>query len=49
MPGPHEDDDELIGLRTAAIKSRLHRARLRLMAALRTSEGGIVANERDVA
>lgn len=31
-----------------AVKSRLHRARLRLMAALRAEEGGVVANEREV-
>lgn len=43
-----EETAEVLGLATAAMKSRLHRARLRLMAALRASEGGIVANERDV-
>jgi len=37
-----------LGLALAAMKSRLHRARLRLMAALRASEGGVVANERNV-
>jgi len=31
-----------------AMKSRLHRARLRLMASLRAEEGGIVAHEREV-
>ena len=43
-----EETAAVLGLATAAMKSRLHRARLRLMAALRASEGGIVANERDV-
>jgi RNA polymerase sigma-70 factor (ECF subfamily) len=40
---------ELVGLGLPAMKSRLHRARLRLLAALRASEGGIVENEREVA
>jgi RNA polymerase sigma-70 factor (ECF subfamily) len=31
-----------------AMKSRLHRARLRLMASLRSDEGGVIAHERDV-
>jgi hypothetical protein len=31
-----------------AMKSRLHRARLRLLAAFRACEGGIVENEREV-
>lgn len=39
---------ELLALGLPATKSRLHRARLRLLAALRASEGGIVENERDV-
>ena len=43
-----EETAKVLGLSLAAMKSRLHRARLRLMAALRASEGGIVANERDV-
>lgn len=43
-----EETAEVIGVAAAAMKSRLHRARLRLMAALRASEGGVVENERDV-
>lgn len=39
---------EALGLGLAAMKSRLHRARLRSMAILRAAEGGIVANEREV-
>ena len=39
---------ELLGLTLPAMKSRLHRARLRLLAALRASEGGVVENEREV-
>jgi len=39
---------ELLGLGLPAMKSRLHRARLRLLAALRMSEGGVVENEREV-
>lgn len=35
-------------LSVAAMKSRLHRARLRLLAALRADEGGVVVNEREV-
>ena len=38
----------LLALALPAMKSRLHRARLRLLAALRASEGGIVENEREV-
>ncbi len=37
-----------LGLSQPAMKSRLHRARLRLMASLRSDEGGVVAHERDV-
>jgi RNA polymerase sigma-70 factor (ECF subfamily) len=40
---------ELLGLALPAMKSRLHRARLRLLAALRETEGGVVENERTVA
>ena len=43
-----EDTAAVLGLGLPAMKSRLHRARLRLMAAVRASEGGVVANERDV-
>jgi RNA polymerase sigma-70 factor, ECF subfamily len=43
-----EDTATILGLALPAMKSRLHRARLRLMAALRASDGGVVANERDV-
>jgi RNA polymerase sigma-70 factor, ECF subfamily len=43
-----ENTAELLGLSAPAMKSRLHRARLRMMAALRAEEGGVVANERDV-
>ncbi len=43
-----EEMTEVLGLGDAAMKSRLHRARLRLMAALRAEEGGVVANERHV-
>lgn len=39
---------EALGLGLAALKSRLHRARLRLLAALRDEEGGVVVNEREV-
>lgn len=39
---------ELLELTLSAVKSRLHRARLRLLAALRSSEGGVVEHERDV-
>jgi RNA polymerase sigma-70 factor (ECF subfamily) len=39
---------ELLGLGLPAMKSRLHRARLRLVAAFRASEGGVVENEREV-
>ncbi len=37
-----------LALSVAAMKSRLHRARLRLLAALRADEGGVVANESEV-
>jgi len=43
-----EDTAAALGLGLPAMKSGLHRARLRLMAALRAGEGGVVANERDV-
>jgi hypothetical protein len=39
---------ELLGIGLPAMKSRLHRARLRLVAAFRASEGGVVENEREV-
>jgi len=45
---PGEAVAEVLGLGLPAMKSRLHRARLRLLAALRASEGGIVENEREV-
>jgi RNA polymerase sigma-70 factor (ECF subfamily) len=45
---PGESVAELLGLGLPAMKSRLHRARLRLLAAFRASEGGIVDNEREV-
>jgi RNA polymerase sigma-70 factor (ECF subfamily) len=38
----------VLGVGLAAMKSRLHRARLRLLAALRAGEGGIALNQRDV-
>ncbi len=38
----------VIGLELGAAKSRLHRARLRLVAALRSIEEGVVAEEHDV-
>jgi len=38
----------VIGMEVRAAKSRLHRARLRLVAALRAIEEGVVAEERDV-
>jgi RNA polymerase sigma-70 factor, ECF subfamily len=38
----------LLGIGLAAMKSRLHRARLRLLAALRAEEEGVVENEREV-
>ena len=38
----------VLGIELTAMKSRLHRARLRLVAALRQSEGGIMASEREV-
>lgn len=38
----------LLGLSVAAMKSRLHRARLRLLAALREEGGSVVEHERDV-
>lgn len=43
-----EETAALLGLSLAAMKSRLHRARLRLMAALRADEGGVMANQREV-
>lgn len=38
----------VVGLELAAAKSRLHRARLRLVAALRSIEEGVVAEEHEV-
>jgi RNA polymerase sigma-70 factor (ECF subfamily) len=43
-----EETAELLGVGLPAMKSRLHRARLRLMAALRAQEGGVVESERDI-
>ena len=44
-----DDAAEALGLTRAAMKSRLHRARLRLLAALRDEQaGGVVAHARDV-
>ncbi len=43
-----EEAAALLELSLAALKSRLHRARLRLLAALRADEGGVVSNERTV-
>lgn len=37
----------VLGLSLAAQKSRLHRARLRLMAAMRAANGGVVLNQRE--
>lgn len=42
----NEEVASMIGETTAATKSRLHRARLCLLAELSRSEGGVVANER---
>lgn len=42
-----EEAAEVLGIGLAAVKSRLHRARLRLMAAMRASEGGVLENERE--
>lgn len=47
MPGEHAA--QLLGLGLAAMKSRLHRARLRLMAAYRRQEAGVTASEKTVA
>ena len=41
------DAAQVLGLGLPALKSRLHRARLRLMAAMREREGGIMQHERD--
>ena len=43
-----EDAAQLLELGLPALKSRLHRARLSLMAAMRASEGGVLENERDL-
>ena len=43
-----EQASAVLGLALPAMKSRLHRARLRLLAEMRESEGSVVANERDV-
>lgn len=43
-----EETAHVVGLSLAAMKSRLHRARLRLMGHLRDSEGGVVTHEREV-
>ncbi|MCA9588440.1 MAG: sigma-70 family RNA polymerase sigma factor [Myxococcales bacterium] len=45
---PGEDAAQLIGLTLAAMKSRLHRARLRLLAALREGDRSVVEKERTV-
>ena len=42
------DAADVLGMSLAATKSRLHRARLRFMAALRASQGGVVDSERVV-
>lgn len=46
---PGEQVAQLLGLGLAAMKSRLHRARLKLMAAYREQEAGVMANEKTVA
>lgn len=38
----------ILGLGLAALKSRLHRARLRLMAAMKTAEGGVMDHQREL-
>lgn len=43
-----EETAALLGVGLPAMKSRLHRARLRLMAVLREQEGGVVESQRDV-
>ncbi|MCB9635347.1 MAG: sigma-70 family RNA polymerase sigma factor [Sandaracinus sp.] len=43
-----EETAAALALTLPATKSRLHRARLRLMAAVRSEEGGVVAHEREV-
>lgn len=43
-----EEAAKVLGLGLAAMKSRLHRARLRLLAALREEAGGVVEREREV-
>jgi RNA polymerase sigma-70 factor, ECF subfamily len=42
-----EEAAQVLALRLPALKSRLHRARLRLMAAMRTAEGGVVENQQE--
>ena len=44
-----EDVAQLLGLGLAAMKSRLHRARLKLMAAYQDREAGVMASEKTVA
>lgn len=43
-----EDSADALGLGVSALKSRLHRARLRLMATLREEARGVVTHEREV-
>lgn len=42
-----EEAAQVLGLGLPAQKSRLHRARLRLMAAMRSAKGGVVENQRE--
>ena len=42
-----EETAHLLELSLPAVKSRLHRARLTLMAAMRASDGGVMQNQRD--
>jgi RNA polymerase sigma-70 factor, ECF subfamily len=44
---PGEEAAQVLGVGLPALKSRLHRARLRLMAVMRAGEGGVVENQRE--
>lgn len=44
-----EEAAYVLGVGVRAMKSRLHRARLRLMAVLREQEGGVVTSEKEIA